>query len=132
VGVAQVAEPQDTVEAQPGDEAVCGGRVPVTSAAAVVGAATQAIVGGGSLDHEVLPGVPLMSQPKMWLLMILLARLACQGARLPPPKRPAMAVPVEPEVIMGHPMLMAPRDVSLDKAMGTAHWALTQAQNMLC
>jgi hypothetical protein len=56
VGVAQVAEPQDTVEAQPGDEDVCGGRVPVTSVAAAVGAATQAIVGGGSLDHEVLPG----------------------------------------------------------------------------
>jgi hypothetical protein len=38
---------------------------------------------------------------------------------------------VEPGVIMGHPMLRAPRDVSLDEAMGTAHWALTQAQNVL-
>jgi hypothetical protein len=34
---------------------------------------------------------------------------------------------VEPEVILGHPTLRAPRDVSLDEAMGTARWALTQA-----
>jgi hypothetical protein len=38
---------------------------------------------------------------------------------------------VEPKVILEHPMLMAPGDVSLDEAMGTAHWALTQAQNVL-
>jgi hypothetical protein len=38
---------------------------------------------------------------------------------------------VEPEVILEHPMLMAPGDVSLDEAMGTAHWALTRAQNVL-
>jgi hypothetical protein len=38
---------------------------------------------------------------------------------------------LEPEVILGHPMLRAPRDVSLDEAMGTARCALTQAQNVL-
>jgi hypothetical protein len=38
---------------------------------------------------------------------------------------------VEPEVILWHPTLRAPRDVSLDEAMGMARWALTQAQNML-
>jgi hypothetical protein len=32
--------------------------------------------------------------------------------------------------ILGHP-IRAPGDVSLDKAMGTAHWALTQAQDVL-
>jgi hypothetical protein len=38
---------------------------------------------------------------------------------------------VEPEVILGHPMLRARGDVSLDEAMGTVRWALTQAQNVL-
>jgi hypothetical protein len=34
---------------------------------------------------------------------------------------------VVPEVILGQPMLRAPGDVSLNEAMGTAHWVLTQA-----
>jgi hypothetical protein len=38
---------------------------------------------------------------------------------------------VESEVILGHPMLRALEDVSLDEAMVMAHWALTQAQNVL-
>jgi hypothetical protein len=38
---------------------------------------------------------------------------------------------MELEVILGHPMLRAPGDVSLDEAMGTARWVLTQAQNVL-
>jgi hypothetical protein len=38
---------------------------------------------------------------------------------------------VEHEVILGHPMLRAPGDVSLDEAMGMVRWALTQAQNVL-
>jgi hypothetical protein len=38
---------------------------------------------------------------------------------------------VESEAILGHPTLRAPGDVSLDEAMGMAHWALTQAQNVL-
>jgi hypothetical protein len=32
---------------------------------------------------------------------------------------------VEPEVILGHPTLRAPRDVSPDEAMGTFSWVLT-------
>jgi hypothetical protein len=38
---------------------------------------------------------------------------------------------VEPEVILGHPTLRAPREVSLNEAMGTACWALTHAQSVL-
>jgi hypothetical protein len=37
----------------------------------------------------------------------------------------------EPGVILGHPTLRAPREISLDEAMGTTRWALTQAQNVL-
>jgi hypothetical protein len=37
----------------------------------------------------------------------------------------------EPGLILGHPMLRAPRDVSLGEAMGMARWVLTQAQNVL-
>jgi hypothetical protein len=32
---------------------------------------------------------------------------------------------VEPEIILGHPTLRAPEDVSLDGAMGSTRWALT-------
>jgi hypothetical protein len=34
---------------------------------------------------------------------------------------------MEPEVILGHPTLRSPGDVSLDKAMGAALWVLTQS-----
>jgi hypothetical protein len=37
--------------------------------------------------------LPLISQPKRWTLMILLAQLASPGARLPSLKRPTMATP---------------------------------------
>jgi hypothetical protein len=37
----------------------------------------------------------------------------------------------ELEVIHGHPLLRAPGDVSLDEAMGTAPWALNQAQEVV-
>jgi hypothetical protein len=37
----------------------------------------------------------------------------------------------EHEVILGHPILRAPRDVSLSEAMGTTHWALNQVHNVL-
>jgi hypothetical protein len=37
----------------------------------------------------------------------------------------------EPEVILGHPVLRAPEDVSLSKAMGMTHWALNQVHDML-
>jgi hypothetical protein len=38
----------------------------------------------------------------------------------------------EPEVILGHLILRAPGDVSLSKAMGTTHWALNKAHDVLC
>jgi hypothetical protein len=37
----------------------------------------------------------------------------------------------ESRCILGHP-IRAHEDVSLDEAMGTARWALTQAQDVLC
>jgi hypothetical protein len=37
----------------------------------------------------------------------------------------------EPEAVLGHPLLRAPGDVSLDEAMGTVRWALNQAQDVL-
>jgi hypothetical protein len=38
---------------------------------------------------------------------------------------------MQPEVILGHPTLRAPEDVSLNEAMHMARWTHTQAQNML-
>jgi hypothetical protein len=38
---------------------------------------------------------------------------------------------VEPKVILRHPTIRALGDASLDEAMDTAHWVLTQAQNVL-
>jgi hypothetical protein len=49
------------------------------------------------------------------------------GGASSPTKRAEVGGDVEPEVILGHPTLRAPRDVCLDEAMGMAHWALTQA-----
>jgi hypothetical protein len=37
----------------------------------------------------------------------------------------------EPKVVLGHPLLRAPRDIALDEAIGMARWALNQAQDML-
>jgi hypothetical protein len=38
----------------------------------------------------------------------------------------------EPAMVLGHPILRAPSDVSLDEAMGTARWVLSQARDVLC
>jgi hypothetical protein len=37
----------------------------------------------------------------------------------------------EPEIILGHPSLIALGNISVDDVVGMAHWALTQAQEML-
>jgi hypothetical protein len=37
----------------------------------------------------------------------------------------------EPEVVLGHPLLRAPGDVSLDETMSMTHGALNQAQDVL-
>jgi hypothetical protein len=54
-GAAQVVALQDTIESQPSDGATGGNRVPVSGAAAAMGAAAQVVTGGGSLASEVLP-----------------------------------------------------------------------------
>jgi hypothetical protein len=105
VGAAHVAEPQDTIEAQSSDEAISGNGVPVTDTAATSNAATKAAACVGSPAPRCYQGVPLMSQPKRWPLAILLARLAHQGARLPPPKRPMMAAPWSLRSSWGTPCL---------------------------
>jgi hypothetical protein len=69
-------------------------------------------------------GVPLMSQPKRWPLMILQARLARQGARVSPQKRPTAAALWILRSSWGTPMLRSPGVVSLDEAMGAAQWRL--------
>jgi hypothetical protein len=71
-----------------------------------------------------------MSQPKRWPLTILLSQLARQGHVFLHEAIDDNDI-VEPEVILGHPTLRDPRDVSLDEAMGTTRWALTVAQNVL-
>jgi hypothetical protein len=37
----------------------------------------------------------------------------------------------EPEVILGHPVIRASGDVSLSKVMGTTHWVLNEAHDVL-
>jgi hypothetical protein len=44
----------------------------------------------------------------------------------------AAVVVEEPEVVLGHPLLVVSGEVSLDEAVGTGRWALYQAQDMLC
>jgi hypothetical protein len=131
VGAAQVAEPQDTVEAQPSDEAVSGGGIPVLGAAVAAGATMQVVTGGGSPTSEVLPG---------GATNVTTEDVAADnpGSSAGPSLGACFSMEttndggaVEPEVILGHPTLRAPGDVSLDEAMGTARWVLTQAQNVL-
>jgi hypothetical protein len=131
MGAAQVAEPQDTVEAQPSDEAVGGSGVPVTGATVVAGAIAQAATDGGSPPPEVLPGGatnvtteevatddPASSAGPLGGTSFSTEVVDDSGA-------------VELEVILEHPTLRALGDASLDEAMDTTHWALTQAQNIL-
>jgi hypothetical protein len=59
-----------------------------------------------------------MSQPKRWPLTILLSQLARQGRVFLHEAVDDNGI-VEPEVILGHPTLRDPGDVSLDEAMGT-------------
>jgi hypothetical protein len=102
-GAAQVVGPQDTIKAQPSDGAAGGDRVLVSYAA---GAAAQAAIDSGSPAPEVL----LEGDTNVTVEEVAACDLA-----------------VLSEVILGHPTVRAPGDVSLDEAMGIAHWALTQA-----
>jgi hypothetical protein len=92
-----------------------------------VGAAAQVAAGGGSLAPEVSPG---------GATNVTVEEVAADDSASsagPAGGAPSSIVAVdngvamEPEVILGHPMLRAPRDVSLDEAMGTARRVLTQA-----
>jgi hypothetical protein len=95
--------------------------VPKTDTTTTTGAAAS------SIASEVAAGGPISS-----------SGLAA-GAPSSPPQMAAATASVgvddnaveEPEVIMGHPGLRAPRDVFLCEAMGTSHFALNQAHNVL-
>jgi hypothetical protein len=56
MGAAQVAKPQDTVEAQLSDEVVGGGGLPVTITAIATGPPVKAATSGGSSAAQVLLG----------------------------------------------------------------------------
>jgi hypothetical protein len=126
-GAAQDVEPQDNIEAQPSDGAAIGDRVPVFGAIAAMGAAAQVAAGAESPTPEVLP------EGDMNIMVEEVAAGDPVGSIVPTGGASSSTVAandgaaVESEVILGHPMLRAPRDVSLDEAMGMAHWALTQA-----
>jgi hypothetical protein len=130
-GVAQVIGPQDTIEVQPSDGAAGGGGVPVSGATATTGVAAQVAADDGSPAPEVLP------EGDTNVTVEEVATDDPAGLAGPAGGASSSAIAaddggtVEPEVILGHPTLRAPRDVSLDEAMGTTRWALTQAQNVL-
>jgi hypothetical protein len=125
VGAAQVAEPQDTVEAQPSDEVVGGDRVPVTGAAVAVGAASQVAAGVESPASEVLPGGATNVITEEVAANDPASSAGPSGGACFSMKMADDGGAMEPEVILGHPTLRALGDVSLDEAMGTAHWVLT-------
>jgi hypothetical protein len=126
VGAAQVAEPQDTVEAQPSDKVVGGGRVPVTDMAAATSAATQAATGGGSPAPEVLLGGATNVTTKEVAADDLASSARPSGGASSSTEAADNSGVMELEVILGHPTLRAPpRDVSLDEAMGMFYWVLT-------
>jgi hypothetical protein len=130
-GASQVAEPQDIVEAQPSDEAVGGNGVPVTGAAIAAGATAQAAAGDGHPTSEVLPGGATNVTTEEVAADDPTSSVGPSGDACFSPEMADDDGAVEHEVILGHPMLRAPGDVSLDEAMGTVRWALTQAQNVL-
>jgi hypothetical protein len=127
VVAAQVVEPQDTVEAQPSDEAVGGSGVLVTDAAVAAGATTQAGIGAGSLTFKVLPASATNVTTEEVAADDPASSAGLLGVTCFSTKAADDGGAVVPEVILGQPMLRAPGDVSLNEAMGTAHWVLTQA-----
>jgi hypothetical protein len=124
-GAAHVAEPQDTVKAQLGDETVSGDGVLVTSAATAPGAATQAATGGGFPVPKVLLGGSTNVIAEEVAADDPASSAGPLGGMCSSTEAANDGGAVAPEVILGHPTLRAPRDVSLDEAMHTAHWVLT-------
>jgi hypothetical protein len=109
VGEAQVAESQDTIEAQPSDEAISGGGVPVTGAVAATGATTHAATDSGSLAPKVLPRGATNVTAKEVATDDPASSAGPSGVRLPPPKRLTMMSPCSPRSSWGTPRLGPPR-----------------------
>jgi hypothetical protein len=95
-----------------------------------VGVAAQVTAGGGSLAPEVLPGGATNVTTEE-VAVDDPASSAGPSGGAPFSTEATDDGGVEPEVILGYPMLRAPGVVYLDKAMGKAHWELTQPQNVL-
>jgi hypothetical protein len=118
--------PQDS-----SDEVAHGDGAPTLDTTTVAGAmAFEAVVGDGSLSPEVgevAIGIPAVSTGPS----------VCSSSPQPQMGAATTSTVVdddiveEPEVILGHPLLRAPWDVSLDEAVGMARWVLDQAQNKL-
>jgi hypothetical protein len=125
-GAGQVAEPQDTIETQPSDKAVGGSGVPVTSTTVAAGAFMQAASGGGSSASGVLPGGATNVTSEEVATDDPASSAGPSGGACFS-RETADGSTMEPEVILGHPTLRSPGDVSLDKAMGAAPWVLTHA-----
>jgi hypothetical protein len=123
-GAAQVAEPQDTIEAQPSDEAVGGGGVSVTCAVVATGVTAQAAASGGSPASEVLKGGATNITTKEVAADDLASSVGPSGGACFSMEMADDGDVVEPEVILGHPTLRAHGDVSFDEAKGTARWCL--------
>jgi hypothetical protein len=88
--------------------------------------------GGGSQAPEVLPEGDTNVMAKEVAIGDPTASTGLAGGAFPSTAATDDNIAMEePGVILGHPTLRAPGDVSLDEAMGTVRWALTQAQNML-
>jgi hypothetical protein len=130
-GAAQVVEPQDSVEAQPSDEAVGDDGVLVSSVAVAMGVIAQVAANGVSLASEVLRGGATNVTTEEVATDDPASLASLSGGTCFSTVEIDDGGAMEPEVILGHPTLRAPRDVSLDEAMGTTHWTLTQAQNVL-
>jgi hypothetical protein len=132
-GCTQAIGPQDTIEAHgskgPSDGVVGGDRVPVSCLA---GAAAQVTAGVGSPPPEVLPEGDKNVMVEEMATGNPAALIGPAGGMFSSTIAADAAAAVdESGAILGHPMLRAPEDVSLDVAMGMVHWALTQAHNVL-
>jgi hypothetical protein len=131
VGAAQVVGPHDTIKAQLSDGAAGGDKVLISGTVAATGVVAHTVVGGGSLAPEVL----LEGEMNVTVEEVATSDPASSTGPARSGSSSTVAADdsttVESKVILGHPTLRAPGDVSLDEAMGTARWALTQAQNVL-
>jgi hypothetical protein len=135
-GAPKAGGPQDTVEAHgskgPTVGAVGGDWVPVSGAAVAVGVvALEVVTGDGSPIPEVLPEGDINATVGAMAVGDLAASIGPVGGT-----SPSIAVGdddvtmEEAGDILGHPIRVL-GDVSLDKAMGMARWALTQAHDVL-